>query len=460
MPMYYCESCLEKDRKIEELKQENERLRGKLKYEKKKSREGYFGSSTPSSQKPFKENCETKAKNKNGGAKKGHKGNGRRRIKEETADEIINLPADQKCSICDGELISKGTYERTVIESVPVKAKKILYKCEKKYCPRCRKTVINKPTVLPKSLYGNQLITRAAVMHYKHGIPVGRIESILEEAFAKKGVYDVYHRLAKMWKSAVAEIIKDYRKEEVKHADETGWRTDGSNGYAWIFCSDNNSIFQFKDTRSSRVPKNIFGADKVPGVLVVDRYAGYNKMPCKIQYCYVHLLRKVKATGEEFIDNAEVQNFVDALIPLLSEAIYLRGAAISDKAYYTKAKKIKKKIIKIVNAPARHFGIRNIQSIFIKNEDRLYHWVKNRKVPSDNNKAERELRPTVIARKVSFGSQSKKGAQTRSILMTVLHTAEKRLKNQTLEEWFKSALDKLSLSPDIDPYSLLPPPST
>lgn len=458
--MYYCESCLEKDRENEELRRENERLRRKLKYENKKSKEGYFGSSTPSSQKPFKENSKAEEISKNGGAKKGHKGNSRKSVKEEEADEIINLLAEEKCSTCAGELISKGIYERTIIESVPVKVKKILYKCEKKYCPRCRKTVVNKPVVLPKSLYGNQLITQAALMHYKHGVPVGRIESILEGAFARKGVYDVYHRLAKLWEPAIAKIIEDYRKEEVKHADETGWRTDGSNGYAWIFCSDNTSIFQFKDTRSARVPQNIFGTDKVPGTLVVDRYAGYNKMPCKIQYCYVHLLRKVKDTGEEFIDNTEVQNFVDALTPLLSEAIRLKGTAISNKTFYIKARKIKRKIIKIVNAPASHSGIRYIQTIFQKNEDRLYHWVKDRKVPADNNRAERELRPTVIARKVSFGSQSEKGARTRSILMTIIHTAEKRLKNQTLEEWFKTALDKLSLSPDIDPYSLLPPPST
>ena len=58
---------------------------------------------------------------------------------------------------------------------------------------------------------------------------------------------------------------------------------------------------------------------------------------------------------------------------------------------------------------------------------------------------------------VSFGSQSERGADTRSILMTILHTAEKRLKDQTMEEWFKNALDKLVLNPNINPYSLLPP---
>ena len=69
----------------------------------------------------------------------------------------------------------------------------------------------------------------------------------------------------------------------------------------------------------------------------------------------------------------------------------------------------------------------------LQKKHRLYHWVLDRRVPAENNYVERELRPTVIARKVSFGSQSENGATTRSVLMTILHTAAKRLKNQSLQ---------------------------
>jgi len=73
-------------------------------------------------------------------------------------------------------------------------------------------------------------------------------------------------------------LIEVYRDSEVKHADETGWRTDGNNGYAWLFCTPKISIFRFRRTRSASVPREIFGEKPVPGVLVVDRYNGYNKM--------------------------------------------------------------------------------------------------------------------------------------------------------------------------------------
>jgi hypothetical protein len=87
--------------------------------------------------------------------------------------------------------------------------------------------------------------------------------------------------------------------------------------------------------------------------------------------------------------------------------------------------------------------------------DRLYHWADNRNVPAENNRSERELRPTVIARKVSFGSQSEAGAKTREILMSLLHTLRKR--QQHPEDFFKSILDRLARDIHQDTASLLLP---
>jgi len=65
------------------------------------------------------------------------------------------------------------------------------------------------------------------------------------------------------------------------------------------------------------------------------------------------------------------------------------------------------------------------------------------------NKGERELRRLVIARKISFGSQSEDGARTRETLMTVLHTLSKR--TSEVMAAFKSILDKVAEQPDCDP---------
>jgi hypothetical protein len=96
-----------------------------------------------------------------------------------------------------------------------------------------------------------------------------------------------------------------------------------------------------------------------------------------------------------------------------------------------------------------------MQDLFRQKADRLYHWTRDPAIPAENNLAERELRPLVVARKVSFGSQSDRGAATRETLMTVLHTLRKRVPGPAAA--FKAALDQLTQTPDADLFTLLFP---
>ena len=59
----------------------------------------------------------------------------------------------------------------------------------------------------------------------------------------------------------------------------------------------------------------------------------------------------------------------------------------------------------------------------------------------------------MIARKVSFGSQSDAGAKTREVLMSVVQTLVKRVADP--EAHFKSVLDQLAADPTQDPVALL-----
>ena len=453
---YFCRSCFEKQQIIDKLEDENARLKAKLKYEENKTKEGYFGKSTPSSKKPFKANCNCGNEKKNGGAKIGHKGHGRRKFLEADLDEIKKIELEEDlCPHCKSKLERKGYKCRPVIETEVKRVKKMIYRYESGYCPKCDKRIKAKVDILPKFLVGNQLLAQVLNMHYLHGITVGKIKKMLGEKAAGINWFAIFHKTGQIFKGVMPKLINEYRKEKVRHADETGWRTDGYNGYCWLFCNKNISIFQFKDNRSGKVVRDILGTKRLDGYLVVDRYSGYNRAPCKIQYCYSHLERDTAKVEEEFSDNKEVKNFTESLIPLIIEAMQIRK---QDDHYYKNAKRLKQEISEIINSPAQHLGIKNIQNIFKKNKNRMYHWAKDRDVPADNNFAEQELRQVVIARKVSFGSQSEKGAETRSILMSLLHTVNKRLKNKSIstEDWLKDTLDKIAINPDINIYSLIP----
>lgn len=451
--MGYCAACFEKQRKIDQLQEENHRLKALLHQRQRKEKEGCFGSSTPSSQVPVKANTPEKTKKKRG-AKPGHPGAGRKAFDEAEADEVVELDSPRVCPDCGGPLQDKGATERRVVESRPLKAQQILYRVPKGYCCRCRRSVQPRPPgVLPKSLYGNQLVANAAVMHYLHGIPLGRVCSQI--GLEPGPLVEIFHRLAHLFEKVPPALVETYRQSPVKHADETGWRTDGKNGYAWLFATERISLFQFQKTRSARVANAVLGEKELPGVLVVDRYAGYNQAPCPLQYCYAHLLRDVQDLEKEFPQSGEVKAFVSTLAPLLSLAMNLRTQPLSDQSFRRKATRLKAQILEVVHSDAQHLGIRRIQDLFRKNEHRLYHWAEDRRIPAENNLAERDLRPTVIARKVSFGSQSDAGAHTRSILMSVLQTLRKQDFDVTAH--LKQVLDQVAANMHQDPLPLLFP---
>lgn len=263
----------------------------------------------------------------------------------------------------------------------------------------------------------------------------------------------LFNRCACLFESVPAGLIEEYRQSSVKHADETTWRTDGRNGYVWLFATDRISIFQFGKNRSGQVPQAVFGKESLPGILVVDRYAAYNKTPCKIQYCYAHLLRMVQDLEKEFPRDKEVLTFTAVTAPLLSLAMGLRRQPISDSEFHSRAAALRDEIRSVMAQGAYHNGIRHIQDIFRGNEDRLYHWADNRSVPAENNLAERDLRPSVIARKVSFGSVTETGAKVRSILTTVAATIKKR--GGSVAFAIKEALDILARTPNTDPFTIL-----
>jgi transposase len=458
--MAYCEACIDKDLKIAKLEETIKGLKAKLRYRERKE-EGPFGLSTPSSKVPFKENALEENAKKKGGGVPGHKGHGRGAHTEESADRIIDQDIGAICPDCGGLLTMKEVRDRTVIESTPSRPEKILYHLSVKECKNCHRVFRAKaPSVLPKSLYGNQISAQIAVMHYFHGITMGRITEMTGISLGT--LIDIFHRLRRHFEPLMETLKSTYRQDPVKHADETSWRNDGRSGYAWLFCTALVSIFLFKNTRSSSVPKGLFGQEGLPGVLVVDRYNGYNKLPLKLQYCYAHLLRDLEKLGKDFLDEEEVRSFTAILIPLLSQAMHLHSQKVSDEEYYRKAKELKKEIMKVCRSPAHHLGIRSFQDIFITHEDRLFHWVEDRRVPAHNNRAERDLRPTVIARKVSFGSSSDAGAETRSVLMSVLHTLNKRRGEQSLESVFKEILDEIAKNPkaDLIPLVIRPLPNS
>lgn len=116
---------------------------------------------------------------------------------------------------------------------------------------------------------------------------------------------------AALFDPVVQKLFQILRESPVIHADETGWRIDGRNVWAWCFSNPQLALFLIDRHRSADVVKRALG-DSLPGVLVTDFYAAYGRIECKKQKCLVHLLRDLHALRDELSrHHVEIRSTVD-----------------------------------------------------------------------------------------------------------------------------------------------------
>ena len=418
-------------------------------------REEPYGLATPSSKRINKENSSAENQKKRGGAKPEHKGHGRRDFTDFEVDRIIIMEeAPLQCECGGFDWKRDQVYSHSVYYFVPARVEKHIYRKRQFICSTCgRNSTVPTPGVMRGCLYSNSMIASMLTEHYLHGHTVGELEErwgINHGTFFKAA-----HRTALSLERHFEYIIDCFRNQsKLAYADETPWRMDGASGYAWFFGNDEFKVFIFRHTRGSVVPKMIFGPESLDIDLVTDRYGGYtDDLPVRRQYCYVHLLRDIKKMEKEFPDEDEVLRFSANMKKLLSEAVSLRTKDLNLQDYLTTAARLKSDILENCLVEARHPAVQNIQNIFRENPDKLFQWVRSPDIPADNNYAERALRPTVISRKISFGSQSEKGLKTREILMTVIHTAQAQGHDPAV--FLRKAMDMLAENKPADIAKLL-----
>ncbi|MBR0506090.1 MAG: transposase, partial [Kiritimatiellae bacterium] len=167
----------------------------------------------------------------------------------------------------------------------------------------------------------------------------------------------------------------------------------------------------------------VFGDREPRGVLVTDRYTGYDK-PWRgdRQYCFAHILRKLLQLQRKDPDNPEYKAFVPQMAELLAAAMTLRSKGLPPEAFAREARSTRSKIAELAGRSARDPELQKVQNIFREHPDRVYHWARGPDIPAENNRAERGVRGLVIARKTSFGGQSEEALRVREVNQSVMET--------------------------------------
>lgn len=490
--------CDALQRRNAELQRENQGLKHRLNV--RNGKESPFGEGgAPSMNRPFRANSPQEKQDRKGGARQGHEGHGRRRFAESGVEvkQEACLDTSVHAPCCKDMALSKiGERVREYDRYIPARTEHVVSRLGIFKCRACGKVVYARPAdVLKRMSYSNTFLAAGAVRHYVHGHTAGDVER--ELGVGEGAFFSMMDTVAARLLPAFEEIRLETARQFNVHVDETSWWTDGVKGYSWVFHNRNVELHLFPGTRSSSVPAEFFGyaEGKAPArtasakedgeradapfhrptpleecracdgrtIVSSDRFSGYSPLDVRHQYCFEHLkrdLKKLLASSEEKGKPPdEVTRFHDALLPLLAESMRLcADKAIPDGEYYGKAREIKERIRKIVFAEARDPGVRGYQDIWREKWESLFEWVEDRRVKCDNNAAERAIRPTVVARKISMGSQGRNGARNREIITSVLMTV--RIRGGDPYQWLVDVLDMLARNPDADVAAALPEPDT
>jgi transposase len=219
----------------------------------------------------------------------------------------------------------------------------------------------------------------------------------------------------------IAQLHADLRASPVVHADETGWRENGHNGYAWTFSTETARVF-VHGGRERAVLEGAIGADYA-GVLVSDFYAVYTSYEGSHQYCWAHLLRDVDAVTGQHPEDAALRGWAEAI-----HALYRRAkadAADGDSAHRRRRRQAYEAELGALCAPYlgdEAAAQRVLCERIAKHLSALFLFVEHPAVPPTNNAAERSLRHLVTARKISGGTRSAAGTATKMTLATLFGT--------------------------------------
>ncbi len=112
-------------------------------------------------------------------------------------------------------------------------------------------------------------------------LPIRSIQRYLRKVHHLKlrvgSIVYAIHRVARKAERTVDETLERIRGSPVVHADETGRREDGVNGYVWTFSTPTERYF-VRRGRGKKVVDEVLG-ESFDGVLVSDFYAAYNHYP-------------------------------------------------------------------------------------------------------------------------------------------------------------------------------------
>jgi len=378
------------------------------------------------------------------GGQQGHKGEGLKVFSNPS--EVVECK-EEHCD-CGGHI----EYEQDPISikqhvDVTVSTTITEYHMVKGACNKCHKAHLSKfPDGLINTVtYGDNLKTLVTMLTNEGMVSVNRVKEFLSSItngvinLSEGTIVNFNYELAKRCEPIVEKIKEALIKSNVLHVDESGVRINGKLHWIHTACTNENAFYEIHKKRGKEAVDDIGILAYFVGTLIHDHlkaYYKYNAM--EHAECNAHILRYLKGALELF-----KRDEAKDLVALLTNANNAKKEAIEHGRYSFTAEEIKKiedEYVSLLNnwkckyqedsknskSSKYHNDERCLLERMIEYKDEHLRFIKDFKVPFDNNLAERALRMIKAKCKISGGFRSDKGAEAFSKIRSVIGTVKKR----------------------------------
>jgi transposase len=368
------------------------------------------------------------------GRKPGHPGHFRH--KPDHVDEHLEAPLCQ-CPHCGGAQFKlQHTIEQLIEDIPPVRPHVTRLTTYQATCVQCGQRVRSKhPLQMSLAIgaagvhLGPRAVALAADLNKAKGLSMRKTCAVLRDCFGLQlspgGLSQTLDRLAAKVKPQYDAIATELRQAPVVHSDETSWWVAGPGWWLWVFTALRFTLYVVAQSRGRNLLGDILGKD-FHGVLVSDCLAIYDDATALQHKCYAHHHKAISKAKALHPDQGE--GFLCEVAAILRAAVALqeRKADLDLDIFSDLRQTLERKAIQLLEPPRSEPNEEAVRNRLHKQRDHLFTFLDHDGVDATNNLAERQLRPAVIARKISCGNKTPKGAQTWQILASLAATCVQR----------------------------------
>ena len=368
------------------------------------------------------------------GQKPGHPGC--HRAVPEQVDQEIEEPLDG-CPKCGGPLHECHAVEQFIEEIPPLRPRVVRLVTWEGRCPKCGEVHSTHPLQTSrgrgaaKVQLGPRALAIAAALNKHFGLSMRRTCQVLGKLFGLRfsagGLSQAADRAADRLAGHYEALLDTIRGSPATFADETSWWVGGPGWWLWTFTTPNETLYRVDRSRGSAVAKEVLG-ENYQGILVSDCLASYAPLDCRKHKCIAHHLRAI-ADAKELPDQApnaylrQWELLFKTVITLHRLAVNgdLNAAMLAERRSHVEAW-----IDRLLDQPVVKIGDVKIRNRLSKQRAHLIGCLDDLSAEPTNNRAERSLRPAVIARKISCGNKTDRGRYTWQVLASLAATCTQR----------------------------------